>query len=59
SITEMVRALVVIDELAEHHSDRLIIPHDASMWKTFKSKQKSDNMYIAEIQLAPGEKSRL
>jgi glyoxylase-like metal-dependent hydrolase (beta-lactamase superfamily II) len=59
SITEMVRALVAIDELAEHHLDRLIIPHDASMWKTFKSKQKSDNMYIAEIQLAANEKSRL
>jgi glyoxylase-like metal-dependent hydrolase (beta-lactamase superfamily II) len=59
SITEMVRALVTIDELAEHHPDRLIIPHDTSMWKTFKSKQKSDKMHIAEIQLAIHEKSRL
>jgi glyoxylase-like metal-dependent hydrolase (beta-lactamase superfamily II) len=59
SITEMVRVLVTIQDLADHHMDRLIIPHDASMWKTFKSGVKSDGMHIAEIQLASNEKSRL
>ncbi|WP_010259650.1 N-acyl homoserine lactonase family protein [Treponema primitia] len=59
SITEMVRALVTIQDLADHHLDRLIIPHDATMWKNFKSAVKSDGMHIAEIQLANNEKSRL
>jgi glyoxylase-like metal-dependent hydrolase (beta-lactamase superfamily II) len=59
SITEMVRALVTIQELAEHHPDRLIIPHDEALWKRFKSKQKSGGMYTAEIQLGDTEASRL
>jgi glyoxylase-like metal-dependent hydrolase (beta-lactamase superfamily II) len=59
SITEMVRALVTIRELADYHNDRLIIPHDAAMWKTFKSTVTGRGMHIAEVQLAAGETSRL
>jgi hypothetical protein len=49
---------VTIQRLAEYRSDRLIIPHAASMWSTFSSAVKSGGMRIAEIQLAPGEVSR-
>lgn len=59
SITEMVRALVRIQELAEGHNDRLVICHDPASWTTFKSKTTDAGLHIAEIQLGKGEKSRL
>ncbi|GHV85447.1 hypothetical protein AGMMS50230_10550 [Spirochaetia bacterium] len=59
SITQMVRSLVKIQELAEGKTDRLIICHDPAMWTTFKSKTTAAGFRIAEIQLSPGEKSRL
>jgi glyoxylase-like metal-dependent hydrolase (beta-lactamase superfamily II) len=59
SITGMVEALCRIKELAQGRLDRLIICHDAAMWKNFPSKQQNNGMLVAEIQLAEGEKSRL
>jgi glyoxylase-like metal-dependent hydrolase (beta-lactamase superfamily II) len=59
SITEMVRALVTIKDLARGRMERLIIPHGPSMWDTFKTVSRDGKFHIAEIQLAPGEKSRL
>jgi glyoxylase-like metal-dependent hydrolase (beta-lactamase superfamily II) len=59
SITGMVRALVRIQELAEGKNGRLIICHDPDAWNVFKSKTTPAGFRVAEIQLAPGEKSRL
>jgi glyoxylase-like metal-dependent hydrolase (beta-lactamase superfamily II) len=59
SITGMVKALVRIQELAEGKTERLIICHDPSMWTVFPSKTSAAGFRIAEIQLAPGDSSRL
>jgi glyoxylase-like metal-dependent hydrolase (beta-lactamase superfamily II) len=59
SITEMVSALVRIQELANGKNDRIIICHDPSMWTAFKSKTTEAGFRVAEIQLTNGEKSRL
>jgi hypothetical protein len=59
SITEMVRALVRIQELAEGHNDRLVICHDPASWTTFKSMTTGAGLHVAEIQLGRGELSRL
>lgn len=59
SITEMITALVEIRDLADGDLNRLIITHDSKMWEIHPSAVKSDGMHIGEIQLAPGEKSRI
>jgi glyoxylase-like metal-dependent hydrolase (beta-lactamase superfamily II) len=58
-ITSMIRALVRIQELAEGDNNRLIICHDSDVWNIFKSMTTPAGFRIAEIQLAPCEKSRL
>ena len=59
SITGMVRALETIRVLSHDRLDRLIIPHEAEMWRRFPVKKTSNGMYIAEICLAAGEASRI
>lgn len=59
SITEMVRSLVKIQELANGKDDSLIICHDPSMWTVFKSRKTAAGFRVAEIQLAESDKSRL
>ncbi len=59
SLTNMVAALDLIHNLAEGDLRRLIIPHDDDMWRNFPSSVTREGMHIAEIQLAPGETSRL
>jgi len=59
SLTEMVNALEVVMQESGNRKDRMIIPHEATMWEIYPSKVFDDNMHIAEISLAPDEKSRL
>jgi len=59
NLTEMVKALVRIYELAEHRLDRLIITHEERMWTNFPSKQTSEGMHVAEVQLSGKESSRV
>ena len=59
SITAMVEALARIRDLADGKLENLIITHDSDMWRNFPSEANADGFHIAEIQLAPGEPSRL
>ncbi len=59
SLTGMVGSLETIRKLARGRIDRLIIPHDAAMWRRFPTAGTSDGMHVAEIRLHAGEKTRL
>ncbi|MDA3810560.1 MAG: N-acyl homoserine lactonase family protein [Spirochaetaceae bacterium] len=59
SLTEMVKALDTVMKLAENRKDRMIIPHEETMWKNFPTKVGENGMHVAEICLAEGEPSRI
>jgi N-acyl homoserine lactone hydrolase len=57
SAHNMVVALDRMMELAGGRLDRLIIGHDANSWQHFPSWQTPDGLYVAELNLAPGDTS--
>lgn len=59
SLTSMMKALDTIRVLSHNRLDRLIIPHEAEMWRRFPVKKTANGMYVAELCLAMGEASRI
>jgi N-acyl homoserine lactone hydrolase len=54
----MIKALDEMLALAEGKVERVIVGHEAKSWQVFPSWCSADGLYAAEIELAPGEKSR-
>ena len=55
----MVHALDVVMKEAGGDKKRMIIPHEMEMWNIFPTKVFAEDMHVAEIALAKGEKSRV
>jgi len=60
SQVNMMLALEEMMQITGFNTGKIIVGHDAETWKRYPSwKTEEDGLYVAEITLAPGEKSRL
>lgn len=59
NLTKMVEALDLAMQLAGGRKDRMIVSHENAMWTMFPSRVYGHGMHVAEIRLAPGERTRI